>query len=200
VGNRVEHVVLVLVEDDKDLCYLDHDAMLWRVPTDAEITFADHMGRFCARRYAFPPMVGRLVGYLAVCDPPEQSIGELADALLASRSAITNAVKALETLHQVRRTRAAGERMDRVRIDLGSPQAMGLDVSEYEELRDLVREGLEVLRDTPVERRAVLLEMAAFADFVIEQTVRMRQEWEARRAALVAAGELPKQPAGRGPA
>jgi DNA-binding transcriptional ArsR family regulator len=185
-----------LVEDDKDLCYLDHDAMLRRVPTDAEITFADHMGRFFARRYAFPPMVGRVVGYLAVCDPPEQSIGELADALLASRSAITNAVKALETMHQVRRTRSAGERMDRVRIDLSSPQAMGLDADEYEELRDLTREGLEVLRNAPAERRAVLLETAAFADFVIEQTLRMRQEWEARRAALVAAGELPEQPAG----
>jgi hypothetical protein len=170
--------------------------MLGSVPTDAEITFADHMGRFFARRYAFPPMVGRVVGYLAVCDPPEQSIGELADALLASRSAITNAVNALETMHQVRRTRAAGERMDRVRIDLSSPQAMGLDVTEYEELRDLTREGLEVLRDAPAERRAVLLETAAFADFVIEQVVRMRQEWEARRAALVAAGELPERPAG----
>ena len=65
------------------------------MPTDAEITFADHMGRFCVRRYAFPPMVGRVVGYLAVCDPPQQSIDELADALLASRSAITNAVRAL---------------------------------------------------------------------------------------------------------
>ena len=39
------------------------------VPTDAEITFADHMGRYYARRYAFPPMVGRLIGYLTVCDP-----------------------------------------------------------------------------------------------------------------------------------
>jgi hypothetical protein len=178
------------------LCYLNHDCILGRLPTDAEITFADHMGRFLARRYAFPPMVGRVAGYLAVCDPPGQSIGELADALLASRSAITNAVKVLETMHQVRRTRTAGERMDRVRIDLSSPQAMGLDVTEYEELRDLTSEGLEVVRDSPVERRAVLLETAAFADFAIEQTVRMRQEWEARRAALVAAGELPERPAG----
>jgi DNA-binding transcriptional regulator GbsR (MarR family) len=169
------------------------------VPTDAEITFADHMGRFFARRYAFPPMVGRVVGYLAVCDPPEQSIGELADALLASRSAITNAVNVLETVHQVRRTRTAGERMDRVRIDLSSPQSMGLDVTEYEELRDLTREGLEVLRDAPMERRAVLLETAAFTDFVIEQVVRMRREWEARRTALVAAGELPERPGGRRP-
>ena len=112
------------------------------VPSDAELTYADHMGRFCARRYGLPPMVGRLAGYLAVCDPPEQSIGELAEALLASRSAITNAVNVLETMHQVRRTRAAGERMDRVRMDLSSPQAMGLDPAEYEELRDLTREGL----------------------------------------------------------
>ena len=126
------------------------------VPTDAEITFADHVGRFYARRYAFPPMVGRLLGYLAVCDPPEQTIGELAEALLASRSAIAGAVKALETMRTIQRSRSAGERMDRVRIDLSSPQAMGMDISEYEELGELAREGLEVLRDAPAERRAVL--------------------------------------------
>jgi len=45
------------------------------MPTDAEITFADHMGRFYARRFSFPPMVGRLIGYLAVCDPPNPTIG-----------------------------------------------------------------------------------------------------------------------------
>jgi DNA-binding transcriptional regulator GbsR (MarR family) len=163
------------------------------VPTDAEITFADHMGRFFARRYAFPPMVGRLIGYLAVCDPPEQSIGELADALLASRSAIANAVKTLETMGTVRRTRVAGERMDRVRIDVSSSQAMGLDITEYEELRELVREGLEVVRDAPMKRREVLLEMSAFADFVVEQVERMQREWDERRAALVAAGELPER-------
>ena len=152
------------------------------------------MGRFYAHRFAFPPMVGRLIGYLSVCDPPEQSIGELAEALLASRSAITNAVKSLETMHLIRRMRVAGERMDRVRLDPTSPQAMGLDTTEYEELRELVNEGLEVVRDGPAEKRALLLEMAEFTDFVIEQTKRMQQEWQQRRAALVAAGKLPEQP------
>jgi DNA-binding MarR family transcriptional regulator len=167
------------------------------VPTDAEITFADHVGRFYARRYAFPPMVGRLLGYLAVCDPPEQSIGELAEALLASRSAIASAVKVLETSHAVRRSRVAGERMDRVRINVTSPEALGIDISEYEELGELVREGLEVLADAPPERRAVLLEVSAFAQFLLEQVPRLQQEWQARRAALVASGELPEDP-GRG--
>jgi len=99
------------------------------MPTDAEITFADHMGRFYARRYAFPPMVGRLLGYLAVSDPPEQTIGELAEALLASRSAISGAVKTLETIQAITRTRSAGERMDRVRIDMASSESMGMDLN-----------------------------------------------------------------------
>jgi hypothetical protein len=166
------------------------------VPTDAELTFADHTGRFYARRYGFPPMVGRLLGYLSVCDPPDQSINELADALLASRSAIAGAVNNLEVLQLVRRSRAAGERMDRVRIDLDSPNATGMDVSEYEEQAALAREGLEVLADAPPERRAVLLEMASFGDFLVDEIPRLRERWEAHRAELVERGELPER---RGP-
>jgi DNA-binding MarR family transcriptional regulator len=164
------------------------------VPTDDEITFADHMGRFYARRYGFPPMVGRLVGYLAVCEPREQSIGELAESLLASRSAISGAIKTLESIHYVRRTRAAGERMDRVRLDLSS-QARGFDVSEYEELGELAREGLKVVgENAPAPRRAVLAEIAAFADFLVERIPQLRQEWDTHREELCAAGELPAEP------
>jgi hypothetical protein len=166
------------------------------MPTDAEITFADHAGRFYARRYSFPPMIGRLVGYLALCEPREQSIAELADALLASRSAIAGAVKALEAMQLVVRSRAAGERLDRVRINLNSPNAMGMDPSEYQELGDLAREGLEVIADAPLERRATLLEMAEFSDFLVEQMPLLAQAWEQRRAALVAAGKLPDSAGG----
>ncbi len=172
--------------------------MIAPVPTDAEITFADHVGRFYARRYAFPPMVGRLLGYLTVCDPPEQSIGELAEALLASRSAIAGAVKVLETMRAIRRSRVAGERMDRVQVDLSSPQSMGMDITEYEELSALTQEGLQVLREAPRERQAVLLEMSAFADFLVERLPVLAQEWAARRDELVAAGRLPCTPRRQG--
>jgi len=168
------------------------------MPTDAQITFADHVGRYYSRRFSFPPMVGRLIGYLAVCDPPDPTIGELAEALLASRSAISGAVQTLETIHVARRSRVAGERMDRVRIDLTSPQSMGFDTGEYEEMAALAREGLAVLEDAPLERRAALLEMSAFADFLLEQLPKLEQEWEGRRAALVASGDLPASRPGQG--
>jgi DNA-binding MarR family transcriptional regulator len=164
------------------------------MPSDAEITFADHAGRLYARRYGMAPMVGRLLGYLMVCGPREQSIGELAEALLASRSAITGAVSTLETLGVVRRSRAAGERMDRVGIDRTSRRAWGFDISEYREQGELAREGLEVLADAPPERRAVLLELAAFADFLVERLPVLEQEWIAHREALRVAGELPDDP------
>ncbi|MBV9803702.1 MAG: MarR family transcriptional regulator [Solirubrobacterales bacterium] len=160
-------------------------------PRDEELTFADHLGRFYARRYGFPPMVGRVLGYLLVCAPPDQSIAELSDALLASRSAITGALDVLERLHSIRRSRAAGERMDRVRVDFSSAQARGFDVTEYEELAELAREGLEVLQDAPPERRTPLAEMAVFADWLVERTRVLQQEWEQHRAALRASGQLP---------
>ena len=151
--------------DNTDLCYLLDLCRMVACRAMPISCSADHMGRFNARRYAFPPMVGRLLGDPAVCDPPiEQSIGELAEALLASRSAIAQAVKALETTHAIRRFREAGERMDRVRIDPSSPRSQGLDISEYEELSELAREGLEVVRDASTERRAVLLEVSAYAE------------------------------------
>jgi hypothetical protein len=161
------------------------------MPSDGEITFADHAGRFYARRFGMAPMVGRLIGYLAVCDPRQQTISELAEALLASRSAIAGAVNYLENLGLIRRSRAAGQRMDRVRIDMSSSHAMGFDVSEQQEAADLAREGLRLLADAPPERRAILLEWAAFADFLVERMPVLEQEWKAHREALRAAGELP---------
>jgi hypothetical protein len=144
------------------------------------------------------PMVGRLIGYLGVCDPREQSIADLAEALLASRSAIASAVNAVENLGLIQRSRAAGERMDRVRIDMSSAQAMGFDVSEYQELANLAREGLHVLDDAPPERRAVLMELVAYADFLVGRIPVLEQEWRVHREELRAAGELPENPTALG--
>ena len=164
------------------------------MPTDAEITFADHMGRFYARRYAFPPMVGRLLGYLAVCDPPKPSIGELAEALLASRSAIAGAVKTLETIHAIRRSRVAGERMDRVRIT--APQSTRLDVTEYQELRDLAREGLEVLGTLRRSGGRCCWRCRRSPTSWSSGCRGCKQEWEAQRRGARASGDLPETRSG----
>lgn len=136
-------------------------------------------------------MAGRLLGYLFVCEPAAQTIDELSDALLASRSAITGAVKMLESFHIVRRARAAGERVDRVTIDPESRQPQNFDSAIHEEHAALFREGLALLSDSSSERRAPLEETIALAEFLGERLPELRDEWLVRRENLRRTGALP---------
>jgi hypothetical protein len=159
--------------------------------TDAELAFADRVGRFFARQYGLPPVTGRVLGWLLICDPPEQTAAEIADALQTSRSAVGGAIAALENQGMIRRTRAAGERADRVSFHPDA-DVRGLESpGEYGALLAMTRDGLEVLRDAPPARRARLLWAAAFYEFLLERMPALADEWRARRDALRASGELP---------
>ncbi len=156
------------------------------MPTDEQLRFADHLGRYVVREMNLPPVAGRLLGYLGVCDPPAQTINDLADALLASRSAITQAVGLLESVGLVQRTRERGERVDRVAVHLDTDIfERDLDASGYVEQAALLRRGAALLgkKDTS-GRRAALEELAALNDFMAEKLPQLKEEWRARRAGL----------------
>jgi hypothetical protein len=74
----------------------DHDEDGRDEDTDEQLTFDDHVARYFMREQHVPPVAGRVLGYLAVCEPAAQTTNELSEALLASRSAITQAVVLLE--------------------------------------------------------------------------------------------------------
>ena len=150
--------------------------------TDAQLAFADQAGSFYAREYGFPPVTGRLLAYLTVCDPPQQAINDLADTLLASRSAITGAVRQLEGLHAVRRARAAGDRLDRVSLDPAAGlRPRGFSPAPYLEQAALAREALALLADAAVERRVVLEDAIAFYDFLARRLPEVLAEWRAAK-------------------
>jgi hypothetical protein len=74
---------------------------------------------------------------------------------------------------------------------MNAPRSTGFDVTEYQEQAALARDGLALLADAPPERKAVLLEWAAFADFLVARLPELGKDWIAHREALRAAGELP---------
>jgi DNA-binding transcriptional regulator GbsR (MarR family) len=149
--------------------------------TDALLTYADHAGHFYARHYGISPMAGRLFGYLIVCEPEKQSINELADALMASRSAIVGAVQVLENAHIVKRTRTAGQRYDTISVDATSFEGNGFDAMVYKEQAALFREGLSLLKGATEERQAQLEELVYFAEFLAERMPVLQKEWYKQR-------------------
>ncbi len=161
------------------------------MPTEEELSFADHLGRHFSRYYGLPPMTGRVLGWLLICDPPQQTAADMSEALQASRSAVSNAVTALENWGYVLRSRPAGERVDRIRLNPAA-WAESFEVpGESAALGVLLAEGLELLADATPSRRARLLEAKAFSDFIAERIPALRDEWRVHRDALRAKGELP---------
>ena len=155
------------------------------MPTEDQLKFADELGHYLVREMAFPPVAGRVLGYLTVCDPAEQTINELSDALLASRSAITQAVVLLEGHTLARRTRARGDRVDRVaaRLDVLTYER-DLDATSYVEQAALIRRGSALLAHDDSGRRQALEELAALNDFLAEKFPLLKEEWLAHRARL----------------
>ena len=159
--------------------------------TNEELAFADQVGRFGARHWSLPPMTGRVLGWLMICDPPEQTAAEVADALKASRSAISTAVTTLENVCLVDRSRAAGERVDRIRMH---PLAFTRSLQapdEYVELAALAEKAMATFGNDPPSRWARLAETGAFAAFLSDRMPKLKAEWEAHRDAMRASGELP---------
>jgi DNA-binding MarR family transcriptional regulator len=152
--------------------------------TDWELAFADEAGRHFARQYGLPPMTGRVIGWLLLCEPPQQTIAELCDALSASRTAVTSAISTLEDWSWVQRSRAAGERVDRVWLDPEVWLRLVDNRAEYAALGALARRGLQAMSDESAERRARLEELAEFSKFLAERMPDLAAEWRTRLETL----------------
>ncbi len=146
---------------------------------DKVLVFSDHVGRFYADRYGFPPVAGRLIGYLYVCQPAEQSINDIADTLLTSRSAINNGVKMLETQKLIHRSRPAGTRADLISLNPLGWENMGFDPTEYQQMADLGREGLGILTKASPERRQALEVVVSLNEFLADRVPKLYEEWNA---------------------
>lgn len=144
---------------------------------DNILIFADHMGRYHAQRHGFPPVAGRLMGYLSVCEPIAQSINDIAEVLLTSRSAINDALKMLEAQKLIKRERPAGTRADLISLNVLNIEDIGFDPSEYQELAGLAHEGLELLKDASPERRQALEVTASLGEFLAERMPQLFKEW-----------------------
>jgi DNA-binding transcriptional regulator GbsR (MarR family) len=146
---------------------------------DKVLIFADHVGRFYAERYGFPPVTGRLIGYLSVCDPMQQTINEIAATLLTSRSAINNAINQLETQGLVTRMRPAGTRADLISFNPDGWKHTGFDPSEYTHTVALLREGLELLGKNQTQQRQGLEIAVSLNEFMSERLPQIFDEFMA---------------------
>jgi DNA-binding transcriptional regulator GbsR (MarR family) len=152
--------------------------------TDDESSFVEEMGQYLGS-VGMTPMAGRMWAWLLICVPPEQTAAELADALMASRGAISGTSRILENVGFIRRTRRRGDRREYFSAPPGAFGALLLGASEiYRRFREVTEHGVGVVADRPPADRRRMQEVHDFVVFVEGMFPAMLQGYVEEQARL----------------
>jgi DNA-binding transcriptional regulator GbsR (MarR family) len=140
--------------------------------------FIEDMGLFYEEQ-GFPPMAGRLAGWLLICDPPHQTAGELAEVLEASAGSISSMTRLLTQCGLVERVAVPGQRGAAFRHRTGaSTELLTRALERSERACDLFERGLSLLGDHPPETRRRLRDQLEFHRFIRRELPALMERWE----------------------
>jgi DNA-binding transcriptional regulator GbsR (MarR family) len=151
--------------------------------TPGESAFVEEMGQFLGS-LGMTPMAGRMWGYLLICDPPEQTAAQIAEALHASRGAISGTARLLQGPGLVRRITRPGDRRE---YFSAPPEALDSMLASagsiYRQMREIAERGLAATASRPREARARLEEFRDVMAFVEQEIPRQIGAFLSDRAA-----------------
>jgi len=134
--------------------------------TPGESEFVEEMGQFLAS-LGMTPMAGRMWGWLLICEPPEQTAAEIAEALHASRGAISGTARLLANAGLVRRATRRGDRREYFSAPAEALDAMLMSAASlYRQMRQIAERGLAAIEDRPADSKTRLEEFRDVMGFV----------------------------------
>jgi DNA-binding transcriptional ArsR family regulator len=143
--------------------------------TDEQL-FAEEVGTVMSGM-GMPAAFGKLMGWLLICDPPQQTSTQLASALGLSKGSVSTGMRALEQLGMVRRVpvRGRGHAYEML------PDALARTVDArrlYMVIHDVMQKGIDVLGGDETAPRAQRLRVTRdFYAFVAERVPLLIEEF-----------------------
>ncbi len=140
--------------------------------------FVEDVGIFFEQS-GLPRMAGRILGWLLICDTPQQSTNELVEALKASKGSISTITRLLIRIGLIERFSLPGIRHDYFRIKPGVwHQLIKESQVQTTAMRQLAERGLELLKDKPPLNRQQLEEMRNMYAFFEREYPALLERWE----------------------
>ncbi len=141
-------------------------------------SFVEEMGLFFEQS-GMPRMAGRVLAWLLLSDPPQQSLDELAEALMASKGSISTTTRLLIQIGLIERISLPGVRHNYFRT---RPRAFQHSLKQGVErvaiLRKLAERGLELLEGKAPLTRQGLEEMRDMYAFFEREFPLLLERWE----------------------
>jgi DNA-binding transcriptional regulator GbsR (MarR family) len=150
-------------------------------PSAAELQFVEAVALNFEQQGLFR-MAGRVLGWLLICDPPEQTFNQLVEVLQASKGSISNVMRILVPGGIVERVSFPGERRDYYRVRPSAWVDLARRLStQYSDLKKLAEDGLRMLGDAPAARRERLQDVHALYDWLAREMPDVWARWERER-------------------
>lgn len=129
-----------------------------------------------------PRMYGRVFGYLLVCEPRHQSSAQLAEALHASRGAISTATRALVKASLIRPKRIKGSRATFFEIpDDAADQLLHSSIARIAIFRRVIDSGVELVESDPARDPGRINGMKRVYQFMGAEFPKLLERWEAQK-------------------
>ncbi|WP_212990858.1 GbsR/MarR family transcriptional regulator [Actinoplanes auranticolor] len=86
-------------------------------PSPEALEWVERLAKYCADQDGVPLIAGRVLGWLMICDPPEQSAQQIATAIGASRASLSTNLRLLSSVGFVRVLTKPASRTVYYRVD-----------------------------------------------------------------------------------
>lgn len=127
-------------------------------------------------------MTGRAMGWLLICDPPEQTFGQIADALQASKGSISTALKFLTTARWIDKTSKPGDRKDYYTIRPGvMPDLIKQQAAQYRLFTEVTARGMALFESPDAEPAQRLRDMHDFFEWFERELPALMERWDRER-------------------
>lgn len=129
-----------------------------------------------------PPSYGKMLGWLLICDPPEQTVTQVAEALGLSKGSVSTGFKLMESGELIRRVAARGRRG--VYYEM-TPDALiqAASSNKHRMFRELMDRGLALLDEPEGPRGDRMRVTRDFYAFIERELPRLIAQFEAQQPA-----------------
>jgi DNA-binding transcriptional regulator GbsR (MarR family) len=141
--------------------------------------YLDDVGNFFTA-HGLPLVAGRLLAYLLVCDPPEQSFAALCTGVSASRASVSTMTRLLAQLGLVERRFGPARSVSFRLAQDAWTSLLEDDLASATQLRDFAKKGLSLVKRPAARSR--LTRMHAFYSFLEAETAATLAAWRKRSA------------------
>jgi hypothetical protein len=144
----------------------------------ADIAFHVEEWGLLFEQSGLPRMAGRVLGWLLVSDPAEQSAAQIQEALAASKGSISTTLRLLERFGLLEPVSLPGERRTYFRIAPGAFTRMMEDkLRSVTTWKDLSARGVELVRKSGPKRAARLQAVHDFYAFLEREFPALIRQW-----------------------